>query len=127
MGSEATTVACPLCDVTKSDQVTMTDHVRTVHPEEFCTLYHYQPCYFDRRERYMDAMCGNASFGGLEDMDQALVSEAAIRMADAEILYVIRFLADMIDGNSRIVTAVQSTDEIRKVARDLVAQQKEAT
>jgi hypothetical protein len=35
---------CSLCGVVKPDGAAMRDHVRNVHPDEFCGLYHEQPC-----------------------------------------------------------------------------------
>lgn len=40
--------ACALCDVVKPNEHAVRDHVLNVHPDEFCLIYHAQPCQHDQ-------------------------------------------------------------------------------
>lgn len=40
--------SCTLCDMVKPDGHALRDHVMNVHPDDFCRLYHHQPCRAER-------------------------------------------------------------------------------
>lgn len=112
--------ACPLCDVTKPNAAALRDHVLNVHPDEFCGLYHQQPCQYDRRERYIAALVDADPYALIERRDdRTRFADAVMAVADAEIPAVLRAVADLIDSNSEISAAVHATAEMRRIADEL--------
>lgn len=96
MTTPATTGACTLCDTVKPDAAALKDHVLNVHPDEHCGIYHQQPCQFDRRERYMDALAAADPYALVQRRDdRARLADAVMAVADAEFPALLRILADM--------------------------------
>jgi hypothetical protein len=89
--------SCTLCDVAKPDAPALRDHVLNVHPDEFCGIYHQQPCEHDRRERYMAALLDADPYALIERRDdRARFADAVMAVADAEVPIVLRMAADVI-------------------------------
>ncbi|MFJ2733708.1 hypothetical protein [Streptomyces sp. NPDC087317] len=90
---------CAFCDVVKPDEHALRDHVLNVHPDEFCGLYHPQPCQHDRRERYMAALLQADPYALVERRDdRARFANAVMAVADAEMAALLRAAAEMAES-----------------------------
>ncbi|MFE6488807.1 hypothetical protein ACFVGN_38565 [Streptomyces sp. NPDC057757] len=76
--------ACALCDVVKPDRHALRDHVLNVHPDEFCGIFHAQPCQHDRRDRYAKAVLQVKGLAGLFADVRAHV-DPVMALADEEL------------------------------------------
>jgi hypothetical protein len=115
--TDQTAGSCTLCGAVKPDSHALQDHVLNVHPDEFCGLYHGQPCQHGRRERYMAALLDADVYARLERRDdRARFADAVMAIADAEIAAALRTAADLIDSDSTISAAVHATAGLRRIA-----------